>query len=238
MMGERTMWKSLLAAAVAMVALWVGSDARAQIAVYDGANVAQTIKEVTTAAQQLAQLQQQLQQLQATYQMLTHPSNVAGMLPQLNTSFAQNPMPQANQMGTQIAGMPGSMNGTAQAFFNQNHVYTPTGNDPLATTLTRTATALANIQGMAATNLQSIQQRLASLSAMQTALDSATDIKQVTAINGRIAIEANAVQGQQAQAANLQGLATAQIASQQQQQAEQIRQAHEEAVSYFGGTVQ
>jgi hypothetical protein len=223
------------ALAAALAAILSAGAAHGQIAVFDGANVAQTIQAVSTAAKELTQLQMQLQQLEQTYRMFTSPSNITRMLPQLNTGFLQNPVPQANQMPNLTMGTANGMSAAAQAFYNQNHAYTATGSDPLAQTLNRSAIAIANIQGIAATNLASIEQRLATLTAMQQQLQGATDIKQVAAINGRIAIEASAIQGQQAQAANLQALASAQIAAQQQQQLQQIRQNHEQAAALFAG---
>ena len=68
-------------------------------------------------------------------------------------------------------------------------------------------------------------------------LQDATDIKQVEAVNGRLAIESNAIQGQQAQAANLQALAAAQAQSDQQAAMESIRQGHEAAAAQFTGTL-
>jgi type IV secretion system protein VirB5 len=59
---------------------------------------------------------------------------------------------------------------------------------------------------------------------LEADLNSATSITQVSAINGRIAAESQFVQGQQAQAANLQVLASEQQASQQQQEREQFDQ--------------
>ena len=54
---------ALMGSALAVVLASAGT-AQAQLAVYDGANVAQTIQAVATAAKELAQLQQQLMQLQ------------------------------------------------------------------------------------------------------------------------------------------------------------------------------
>jgi type IV secretion system protein VirB5 len=215
-------------------ALLSGGSAKAQLAVFDGANVAQTAQAVVTAGKELLQLQQQLTQ---TYRMFTNGTNVTGMMPQLNTGFLQNPMPQSSQMPNLIIGGTGAMSGPAQSFYNQNHVYTATGSGPFAANLNNSARSLANIQGIAATNLASIEQRLANLLQMQTQLQAATDIKQVTAINGRIAIEQHAVQAQQAQAQNLQALATAQIGTQQQQQMQLVRQGHEQAAALFTATL-
>jgi type IV secretion system protein VirB5 len=59
---------------------------------------------------------------------------------------------------------------------------------------------------------------------LESDLNAATSITQVDAINGRIAAESQFVQGQQAQATNLQVLATEQQASLQQQQQEQFNE--------------
>jgi hypothetical protein len=75
---------------------------------------------------------------------------------------------------------------------------------------------------MAATNLSAIEQRLQQLPNLESDLNSATSITQVSAINGRIATESQFVEGQQAQAVNLQVLATEQQATEQQQQQEQF----------------
>ena len=64
---------------------------------------------------------------------------------------------------------------------------------------------------------------------LESDLQSATSITQVDAINGRIEAEAQFVQAQQAQATNLQVLASEQQASEQQQQQERF---HEDAANY------
>ena len=220
--------------ALCMAVSWV---AHAQIAVYDGANFGNTLREASTALRELAQLQAQLQQLRQTNMMFTNPTNITGILPTLNSTFLQNPMAAASSLPGAIAGSPGTLTGAGQQFYQMNHVYTATGVDPLAANLNRSAISTANIQGMAATNLVSIEQRQANLSAMQLELQSATDIKQVTAINGRIAIESNAIQGQQAQAQNLQALAAAQARADQQAALQSIRQGHEQAAAQFTGTL-
>jgi hypothetical protein len=231
------MRKTFLAAAA--LAGWVafGGTANAQYAVYDNSNFGQAVQAVATAAKELAQLQSQVQQLRQQYQMFTNPTNVTGMFPALNAPSLQNPMPPASAMPGQMTGTTNTLSGTGQTFYNANHVFTATGTDPQASLLNRSAIATANIQGIAAANLTSIEQRLANLTAMQTELQNATDIKQVTAINGRIAIESNAIQGQQAQAQNLAVLAAVQAQANQQAALQSIRQGHEQAAAQFTGTL-
>ncbi len=237
------MRKSLFATAAVLGCLALGRPAAAQWAVFDSSNFANTLQTMQTAANQLTTLQQQYNQLVQTYQqvqamqtMFTNPSNVLGMFPGLNSSFLQNPMPSASSMPSQVFGS-GGMSSAAQQFFNLNRGPTANGNDAQATYLNRAPISIANIQGIAATNLQAIEQRLANLDAMKNELQGATDIKQVAAINARISIESNAIQGQQVQAQNLVAMANAQAQADQQTQFSNIRQGHEQAAAAFTSTL-
>lgn len=228
---------TLLAATALAACMAFGPAAHAQMAVFDASNFANTLREAQTAASQLTQLNAQLQQMRQQYQMFTNPSNITGMLPALNAPSLQNSMPAANSMPGQIVGSPNTLSSSGQTFYQLNHVFTATGTDPQANLLNRSSISTANIQGIAAANLVSIEQRQANLNEMQTELQNATDIKQVTSINGRIAIESNAIQGQQAQAQNLGALAAAQTQADQQAALQSIRQGHEQAAAMFTGTL-
>ena len=231
------MKKALLTAAAVIACMTFGPGAQAQMAVFDASNFANTLREVQTAANQLTQLNAQLQQMRQQYQMFTNPSNITGMLPALNAPSLQNSMPAASSMPGQVVGSANALSSLGQTFYKLNHVFTATGTDPQANLLNRSSISTANIQGIAAANLASIEQRQGNLNEMQTELENATDIKQVTAINGRIAIESNAIQGQQAQAQNLAALASAQAQADQQAALQSIRQGHEQAAAMFTGTL-
>jgi len=155
--------------------------------------------------------------------MFTTPTDITGMASGLENQAVENPMPAANALAGLLGGQT-QPPGAGQAFYNQNHVYSPTDDSAASTQLNANAAAIANIQGMAATNLAAIQQRLQDLPSLESDLSTATSITQITAINGRIATESQFVQGQQAQAANLQVLATEQSQSQDQQAEEQHAQ--------------
>ena len=231
------MKKALLTAAAVVACMTFGPGAHAQMAVFDASNFANTLREVQTAANQLTQLNAQLQQMRQQYQMFTNPSNITGMLPALNAPSLQNSMPAASSMPGQVVGSANALSSLGQTFYKLNHVFTATGTDPQANLLNRSSISTANIQGIAAANLAPIEQRQGNLNEMQTELENATDIKQVTAINGRIAIESNAIQGQQAQAQNLAALASAQAQADQQAALQSIRQGHEQAAAMFTGTL-
>jgi hypothetical protein len=209
--------------------------ARAQMAVIDGSNLAQTTLAAQRALSELQQLTAQYNQLVTTYQMLTNPTDILSMAPGLSAPTLQNPLPALTLLNGLVGGQT-AVSGAGVQYYNQAHIYTPTDGSVSSTQLTANANSIANLQGVASTNLQSIQQRLALLPALETALSAATSITQVNAINGRIAVEANYVQAQQAQAQNLAILASEQEASARQQaQEEHAREANAIAAQYKAG---
>ena len=216
----RALWFAL-ALVGAGVALAPRADA--QVPVIDSANLAQNLRTATQAVIEVEQLKNQLQQLEETYQMFTNPTNVLGMASGLENQAIENPMPAANAVAGLLGGQT-APSGAAATYFNDNHVYTPTDGSPESTQLNANAQGIANIEGMAATNLSAIQARLEELPNLESDLNAATSITQVNAINGRIAAESQFVQAQQAQAANLQVLVSEQQASQQQQDRERFQQ--------------
>jgi type IV secretion system protein VirB5 len=204
--------------------LAIAGTANAQVPVIDGANLAQNI---TTAAQEVIaveQLKSQLQQLENTYTMFTNPTNILGMATGMENQAIENPMPTANALAGLVGGQT-SATGSASTFYQQNHIYSPTDGTVQSAQLNANAESIANIQGIATTNLSAIQQRLQQLPELESDLQTATSITQVSAITGRIAAESQFVQSQQAQASNLQVLAAEQEASQQQQ----LQEAHQES---------
>jgi hypothetical protein len=204
-------------------ALGLTSNGCAQIPVTDAGNLAQNVQQVTQAVAAVGQLKAQLSQLQQTYQMLTNPTNIMGMATGLENQTIQNPLPAVNSLARLLGGQT-APTGVGAAYYNQNHVYTPTGTTPFNTQLTANAQGIANIEGLASSNLSAIESRLQQLPNLESDLNAATSITQVNAINGRIAAESQFVQAQQAQATNLRVLASEQQASQQQQQQEQFQQ--------------
>lgn len=196
------------------------SAAHAQMAVIDNSNLSQNMQTAAQALIEVAQLKAQLQQLQQQYQMFTNPTDIMSMVPDLHIPSVENPMPTTGSVAGLIGGS-ASGSQSASTYYQQNHVYTPTNSSPDSQRLLQHGQAIANIQGMAQDNLAAVEQRLSDIPDLENQLQSATSITQVSAINGRIAAEQQFVQGQQAQAANLQVLATEQQAVQQQQQQEE-----------------
>lgn len=211
---------AILAAGV-MLDLGAVSNAAAQMAVIDSANLAQNIQTAAQSVIAVEQLKAQLAQLEQTYQMFTNPTNILGMATGMENQTVENPMPLANAMSGLVEGST-APSGAAANYFSQNHVYTPTDGSAASAQLNANGQAIANIEGIASTNLAAVQQRIQELPNLESDLNAATSITQVDAINGRIATESQFVQAQQAQAQNLQVLANEQSLSQQQQQQEQF----------------
>jgi hypothetical protein len=201
--------------------LGAASNAAAQMAVIDSANLAQNIQTAAQSVIAVEQLKAQLAQLEQTYQMFTNPTNILSMATGMENQTIENPMPLANAMSGLVGGST-APSGAAATYFNQNHVYTPTDGSAASAQLNANGQAIANIEGIASTNLAAVQQRIQELPNLESDLNAATSITQVDAINGRIAAESQFVQAQQAQAQNLQVLANEQALSQQQQQQEQF----------------
>ena len=204
-----------------MLSLCVAPKATAQMAVIDSANLGQNIQTAAQSVIALEQLKAQLSQLEQTYQMFTNPTNVMGMAAGMENQSIENPMPMANAMAGLVGGTT-APSGAAASYYNQNHVFAPTDGSAASAQLNANGNAIANIEGIASTNLAAIQQRMQDLPNLESDLNAATSITQVDAINGRIAAESQFVQAQQAQAQNLQVLASEQASSQQQQQKEQF----------------
>jgi hypothetical protein len=215
------MRQMLLTFAVVIGCLKLAPNAEAQVAVIDSANLAQNIQTAAQAIVAVEQLKAQLTELENTYTMFTNPTNIMNMGTGMENQAIENPMPLANTV-TGLVGGTSSGSSAATTFYTQDHVYTPTDGSPQSTMLNNNAQSIANIEGIAQTNLSAIQTRLQELPNLESDIQAATSINQVTAINGRIQAESQFVQGQQAQAANLQVLATEQAQSEQQQQQEKF----------------
>jgi len=213
--------KVTIVSACVILDLTLVPNAAAQVAVIDSANLAQNLQ---TAAQEVIaveQLKAQLAQLEQTYQMFTNPTNILGMAAGMENQSIENPMPMANAMAGLVGGS-AAPSGAAASYYNQSHVFTPTDGSAASVQLNANGNSIANIEGIASTNLAAIEQRVQELPNLESDLNTATSITQVDAINGRIAAESQFVQAQQAQAQNLQVLASEQALSQQQQQQEQF----------------
>jgi type IV secretion system protein VirB5 len=137
---------------------------------------------------QLEQMRQHYQQLVYTVESLKHPN--PGSL-----DVAQGLLNNATRLpGSAAAEMRGmnygsNLSGAGQPFYDQNHYYTPQGNDWTAQEMQRRQYATANLQGEAQTGLTTIQARLASLTELENSIPAQPDIQATAAFNARINAE-------------------------------------------------
>jgi hypothetical protein len=153
------------------------------------------VTQAAHAVAELAQLQQEYRvlmnsymQLQSTVASLQHLSpNIMGIAPGLQAGQMRLP-------GSDASALPGmnfgsNLSGAGQQFYNQNHVYTPQGNDFAATELQPRQIATANLQGEAATGMQQIAARIASLAQLESSIQTQPDVTAAAAITARINAE-------------------------------------------------
>lgn len=233
-MGMRTT-RGLLIAGASAVALLVAGEARAQMAVIDGANLLNTTRSVVQGAQQIQQLAQQLQTMQ---QQLTQVQNIFGSvahLPQneltqlgqsLNVPALRQILPSTSgAIGSVMNGSGlGSMAGVGQQYFNQNHVYTPTGGSFNATAMISNASSIAGVQAMADQLYQSAASHIAVLEGLEGQLATAPDDKAVSDISARVQTEQTYIAAQQVEAQSIQTWQAAQVRNMDEQRREKRQQ--------------
>lgn len=228
-----TMRRMILAGVCAMALLATG-EARAQMAVIDGANLLNTAKQVQQGLQQIQQLtnqlttmQQQLNQMTQTYQAIAHaPSNDLQQLAgQLNIPSLRNVLPtNSGTFGTVMngTGLSGAGN-LGQQYLNQNKVYTPSGSDFSAQQMQTNAASIAGTQAMTAQMYQSASDHIATLQGLEGQLASANDAKSVADINARVSTEQTYIAAQQVQMQALQTAQAAQVRNADEQEQEKRR---------------
>lgn len=227
--------RGLLIAGTSAVALLVAGEARAQMAVIDGANLLNTTRSVVQGAQQIQQLAQQLQTMQ---QQLMQVENIFGSvahLPQneltqlgqsLNVPALRQILPSASgAIGSVMNGSGlGSMAGVGQQYFNQNHVYTPTGGSFNATAMISNASSIAGVQAMADQLYQSAAFHIAALEGLEGQLATAPDDKAVSDISARVQTEQTYIAAQQVEAQSIQTWQAAQVRNMDEQRREKRQQ--------------
>lgn len=220
------MRRKLLLASTVLAPLFAGGMARAQIPVTDAGSIAQLIHQVTTAGQQLQELEQQYNQMVQEYNSLAKLTNIGSLEPQLLSPLNQNPMFQdAGQAlsflnGNGLGGA-GQISAYAQGMFNQNHIYTPSGSGFLPSEVTRTANSIAGLMAAAQQLYATAQSRISGLSALQSQLNTAHDPKDVLDLQARLQSEGTFIQNQQQQAQAILTLAQVEQANDRQRYQEQ-----------------
>lgn len=163
-----------------------------------------------TAVNSFKQLQSVYTGVTNVYGALSHPTSVRGIASSLSSAGVQTPLTQFGDIQSAVGGLTsGNVQGAVNALRQSNQYYAPTGNDFAATDMAQRATGTANVQAMAMTNLQSLQDRAAGIQELTAKIDSG-DITDMTALANRFHAEQQYLSIQQAQATNMQTLLMAQ----------------------------
>jgi type IV secretion system protein VirB5 len=137
---------------------------------------------------QLDQMRQHYQQLIITAESLKH---LSPQSLETATNLLSNEM---RSPGSPSSAMPGlnfgsDLSGYGQPFYNQNHYYTPNGDDFAAQEMQRRQYATANLQGEAQAGMDRAAERIASLSELEDSIRNQPDVTAVSAIDARINAE-------------------------------------------------
>lgn len=209
----------------------------AQVPVIDSSSILQLVNQLNEAKQQYAELVNQYQELKQTYAAVAQDVNPNQWAQQLEQPLMENSMPNTTLLPSALAGISppselgGNLSSLAQQYLGQNAPYQPHGQDFQATQMRDGENSTAEIEAVATQNLESLQAREAELPQIQSQLTNATTIQQVSAIQARLTAEQNYVTAQNAQAANLQVLATEQAQAQQEAQNEEYRQDEDQTLA-------
>lgn len=233
--------KRILLATTLCCGLAMTAPARADLPVVDGVNLGQN---AANFSKQIAQMLKDYQTLQSQLSTMTnmlnaiqHGNAVMTIARGLMNSTAQMP-------GSTSGAIPGMAFGAGiqgqhgQAFYDQNHVYTPTGTDFAAREMERKQEATANIQGELQTGMDVSDERVSMLNEMLYDIQNNDDPTYLAAAQAHIQSEQSFLANEQTKIARLQMVQAAQ-AQVDQQRAEQntrmeLEQMHAAAVSRAG----
>jgi type IV secretion system protein VirB5 len=204
---------------------------QAQWAVIDNANQTQMIRQVQQAAEQIQLLQQQVQTVMSVYNAISHVTDLGSAVSALGLLGIQNPLP-VNPYAVQnllsgrgsITGMSASIGSLFNSNLSSSHVYTPNGSSYQEGLLSRNATSIAGMQGLAGQLYQSMSQRLPLLAELQARLETATTQKDVDDLQARLLAEQSYIQAQGVQAQSLAMMQVSAYQSRQQEHDEQRQQ--------------
>ena len=159
-----------------LLAVIFSSPAHAQLSVTDiGTHVIGQLgltnqaTEIAKWGQQLQAMQQQYQQLQATYNVLSHVTDINGVSSILG-GVTRSYMPASSSVPGLMGGT-GGLWSSAGALLNQDRLFQSSNNDPYQQEMQRHEEVTANAKAMAAAGIQDAQQSIANLAALKARLE-------------------------------------------------------------------
>ncbi len=224
----------LAATAAACLVVAAPRPASAQgMATFDSTQALGVIKQLKATADQWATMKSQLTDMDS--QLLTQQTLLSAVQHgNAVMSIARGLMnPTAQMPGANAGAVPGmsfgaGLQGQGQRFYDQNHVFTPTGNDFAAQEMERRQEATANMQGEIQTGMETADGRVAMINEMMDNIQDNDDPTYLSAAQAHIQAEQAFLANEQTKIARLQ-VAQASMDRVDQQRAEQhARQEAEE----------
>lgn len=214
--------RSLIAAALALAPLPAAAQG---VPTYDNAAF---IRQGIVWAKQVQDMLRQYRMLEATYQSLTHATDVQGVAAALGGPV-RTYMPEAAQVTDMLAGS-GSLWGMANRLLSMGR-YADVGADtPWAREMQRREMVTANARAIATAGLESAQQSIAGLSSLLARISGSQDVTEVSAVNGALEVENQNIGHHKAQLDQVRLMLAAEDRT-ERQRAEQMQ--HESARELF-----
>jgi hypothetical protein len=198
--------RTILLAGASFLALC--GSAHAQIPVTDVANAAlntaqvnNQLLEIAKWVQQLEAMREQYDQLVATYNVLSHATDIDGISNAIG-GITRTLLPDADRVPGLMDGSTG-MWGRAAEFLAQGHYHSAEIMGAKAIEMQRRELVTANARAMAAAGTVDAQEHLQKLADLQARLNAAEDVTEVSAVNGLILLEQQNLDAKRAQIENV-----------------------------------
>lgn len=217
--------RRLLLAAVAALPFADAAPAAAQAVVHDPVSNVQRIAEAARAIQQAIA---QYRMLEATYNAVSHATDVQGVAAALGGPV-RTFMPEAGVVTDLLAGS-GSMWGTASRLLNMGRYADVGTNTPWAREMQRRELVTANARAIAQAGLESAQTSIAGLTSLLDRITGSQDVTEVSAVNGALEVENQNIGHHKAQLDQVRLMLAAEDRT-ERQRAEQMQ--HESARELF-----
>jgi type IV secretion system VirB5/TraC/TraE/TrbJ family protein len=197
--------RKVLLATVAVVALALPHQAYAVYPVHDATQIAQNAIELARWVEQLASMKQQYDQLVRTYNALSHATDLRSTASALG-GLTRNYFPEANAI-PELMRDASNLWGRG-AYYNYNDMYYTSNvinkwGDRWNEEMERRMAVTSNAKAMAEAATYNAEDHVFKLDMLRARLEAATDVTEVSAVNGLIALEQQNLDAHRAQIQNV-----------------------------------
>ncbi len=206
------MRRSLIPLALAGAVAFGGSQAHAQLAVYDATSYAKLIEQATTAVNQLNELKTQVTQGQQLFSSLNDKFGVSQIASALGVPSLRSFLPDTSALSAVVKGdftALGAIGAKADAIRTANRLYTPADGDVLGAEIEQSGQRVARDLALGQSVTDAGAVRLEGLKDLQAAIDTAPSARAVMELQARATTENAMIANDQMR---LQGIAMAQAA--------------------------